>query len=137
MFIEQKFQIPHLEGISAKTIEEHLKLYAGYVKNTNLIIEHGLELAKDPGKNVYELGELQRRFGFEWGGMRNHEIYFSLLEGGPSTDAPTLIKKIEEQWNSFDIFLTRMKMLAMTRGVGWAMLYYDKKTNTLIPAWLS
>ena len=136
MFIEQKFQIPHLEGISAKTIEEHLKLYAGYVKNTNLIIEHGLELAKDPGKNVYELGELQRRFGFEWGGMRNHEIYFSLLEGGPNTNAPTLIKKIEEQWNSFDIFLTRMKMLAMTRGVGWAMLYYDKKTNTLIPAWV-
>ena len=136
MFTEQSFQIPALQGISQKTIEEHLKLYAGYVKNTNLIIEHGLELAKDPGKNVYELGELQRRFGFEWGGMRNHEIYFSLLEGGPNTDAPTLIKKIEEQWNSFDIFLTRMKMLAMTRGVGWAMLYYDKKTNTLIPAWV-
>lgn len=136
MFTEQKFQIGSLVGISEKTIEEHLKLYAGYVKNANLIIEHGLELAKDPGANVYELGELQRRFGFEWGGMRNHEIYFSLLEGGPNDEAPTLIKKIEEQWDSFDIFLTRMKMLAMTRGVGWAMLYYDKKIDKLLPAWV-
>lgn len=136
MFTEQKFEIGELTGISAKTIEEHLKLYAGYVKNANLIIEHGLDLAKDPGKNVYELGELQRRFGFEWGGMRNHEVYFSLLEGAPNTDAPTLIKKIEDQWGSFDTFLTRMKMLAMTRGIGWAMLYYDKKTDTLLPAWI-
>ena len=28
------FEIPQLKGISAKTIEEHLKLYAGYVKRT-------------------------------------------------------------------------------------------------------
>lgn len=136
MFTEQKFQIPELVGISAKTIEEHLKLYTGYVKNANLIIEHGLELAKDPGKNIYELGELQRRFGFEWGGMRNHEVYFSLLEGGPNTEAPMLKAKIEAQWDSFDIFLTRMKMLAMTRGIGWAMLYYDRKTDTLVPGWV-
>jgi Fe-Mn family superoxide dismutase len=136
MFTEQKFQINNLIGISDKTMEEHLKLYSGYVKNANLIIEHGVELSKDAEKYSYELAELQRRFGFEWGGMRNHEVYFSLLEGGPNTDAPKLIKKIEEQWGSFDVFLTRMKMLAMTRGVGWAMLYYDKKTDMLVPGWV-
>ena len=31
---EQTFNIPEIEGISKKTIEEHLKLYAGYVKHT-------------------------------------------------------------------------------------------------------
>jgi hypothetical protein len=35
---ERKFDIGNLNGISTKTIEEHLKLYSGYVKNTNLII---------------------------------------------------------------------------------------------------
>ncbi len=38
-FEAQNFMIPDLAGISKKTIEEHLKLYAGYVKNANLIIE--------------------------------------------------------------------------------------------------
>ena len=32
-FEEKKFNIPALAGISAKNIEEHLKLYAGYVKS--------------------------------------------------------------------------------------------------------
>ena len=39
-FEEKKFEIPKLKGISEKTIEEHLKLYAGYVKNINLILEN-------------------------------------------------------------------------------------------------
>ena len=38
-FEEIKFNIGELKGISAKNIEEHLKLYAGYVKNANLILE--------------------------------------------------------------------------------------------------
>lgn len=144
MFTEQKFQIGELVGISKKTIEEHLKLYSGYVKHANLIIEHREEMSKEgtlpaqTGKYAYELGELQRRFGFEWGGIRNHEIYFSLLEGDSSDLSPDsdLYKKIVEQWDSFDNFLERLKLLAMTRGVGWAMLYYDKKTDTLLPAWV-
>ena len=37
-YIEQKFNIGELKGISKKNIEEHLKLYSGYVKNTNLIL---------------------------------------------------------------------------------------------------
>lgn len=136
MFTEQKFQIGELVGISAKTIEEHLKLYAGYVKNANLIVDHGVELAKDAEKHAYELSELQRRFAFEWGGIRNHEVYFSLLEGQPNDDAPTLKAKIESQWGSVETFIARMKMLAMTRGIGWAMLYYDRKTDMLLPGWV-
>ena len=45
-FKEIKFNIGALKGISSKNIEEHLKLYAGYVKNTNLIVEKIGEYAK-------------------------------------------------------------------------------------------
>lgn len=141
MFTEQKFQINNLVGISDKSVAEHLKLYAGYVKNANLIQEK-IEKYKDDESMAYALSEINRRFAFEWGGMRNHEVYFSLLEGlpaqagEPNNDAPKLIKKIEKQWESFDVFLKRFKSMAMTRGVGWAMLYYDKKTDELIPAWV-
>jgi Fe-Mn family superoxide dismutase len=27
-------------------------------------------------------------------------------------------------------------MMAMTRGVGWAMLYWDRKDKRLLPAWV-
>jgi len=136
MFIEQPFNIPSLVGISEKTIEEHKKLYGGYVKNAHMLLEL-LEKGNWEGDGgIYARNELQRRFAFEWGGMRNHEVYFALLEGGPNTDAPTLIAKIESQWGSFDTFITRFKTLALTRGVGWAMLSYDKKSDTLLLGWV-
>lgn len=135
MFKEQEFNIGELKGISVKTIEEHKKLYAGYVKNANLISDL-IDSGKWEGDGgVYSINELQRRFAFEWGGMRNHEIYFNLLTGANS-DAPKLKEKIESTWGSFDTWLARFQAIALTRGIGWAMLYYDPKTNTLVNGWV-
>ncbi len=122
-FTEQKFNIPELKGISAKTIEEHLKLYSGYVKNLNDTLE---------GKQD------TRRLGFEYNGMRNHEIYFSSFEGGsqPLDDNSDLKKQIETDFGSVDSWLTHFKTLALTRGIGWAMLYYDRKNKCLISTWV-
>jgi superoxide dismutase, Fe-Mn family len=137
-FTEQKFNIPELKGISKKTIEEHLKLYAGYVKHANLIQEKIEEMKKDSDKNAYALGEVLRRFGFEYNGMRNHEVYFASLEGG-ATSLPSnssLKEQIESDFGSFDTWLQEFKSIGLTRGIGWAMLYYDRKDNCLINAWI-
>jgi Fe-Mn family superoxide dismutase len=136
-FIEQKFAIPELKGISQKTIDEHLKLYAGYVKNANTILTKIEEYAKDSEAHAYALGELQRRFSFEFDGMRNHEYYFKHFEGGSTTltQESALMKAIEDEWGSFDGWLNRFKAIAMTRGVGWAMLYFDKQTGRLLNNW--
>ncbi len=137
-FAQKTFQIPELTGISIKNIEEHLKLYAGYVKFANYIQNQIQELAKDSEKWAYELGELQRRFAFEYDGMRNHEIYFASLEGGAGALSPegTLLQKIVSEYGSFDTFLDRFKAVAMTRGVGWAMLYHDKTSGHLLMQWV-
>ncbi len=137
-FTEQKFAIGELEGISKKTIEEHLKLYAGYVKNANLILSMIEMYSKtDDEGGKYSVSEITRRFSFEFDGMRNHEIYFKHLEGGPAklTDESMLKKAIEAEWGSFDGWLTRFKTIATTRGVGWAMLYYDKASQRLLNNW--
>jgi Fe-Mn family superoxide dismutase len=138
MYAEQKFNVPELKGISKKSVDEHLKLYAGYVKFANLIGDKMKEYMQDSEKNAYVLGELQRRFSFEFNGMRNHEYYFKSLEGGakalPQNSA--LKTQIEKQWGSFDAWLATFKAIAMTRGVGWAMLYFDKHTNMLTHAWV-
>jgi Fe-Mn family superoxide dismutase len=137
-FTETKFTVPTLKGLSAKTIEEHLKLYVGYVKNSNLILEKIDELVKDADKNAYALGELQRRFGFEFDGMRNHEYYFKSFEGGAKSlsESSALKIAVEKEFGSWDLWLNRFKAIALTRGIGWAILYYDKQTDRLLNAWV-
>ncbi len=137
-FEEKKFNIPVLKGISAKTVEEHLKLYSGYVKNANTILEKVAEMKQDSEKNAYALGEVMRRFGFEYNGIRNHEVYFASLEDGAKTlGADSLLRKqIEKDFDSFDAWLNGFQALALTRGIGWAMLYYDRTEGRLLNAWI-
>jgi Fe-Mn family superoxide dismutase len=133
-FVEQKFNIPALKGISQKNIEEHLKLYGGYVKNANLILD---EIKKNTVGD-YALAEMQRRFSFEFNGMVNHEYYFESFLGGPSplSDKNPLRAALEKEWGSFDAWLARFKTVAATRGIGWAMLYFDPLTKRLLNAWV-
>ncbi len=135
---EQKFNIPKLKGISEKSIEEHLKLYAGYVKHTNLILEKITELNEDSEKNMYLIGELRRRLGFEFDGMRNHEYYFRSFEGGstPLAENSPLKKQIGNSFGGFENWLKEFKQTAATRGIGWAMLYFDPQTKRLLNAWI-
>lgn len=140
-FEEMKFNIGELKGISAKNIEEHLKLYTGYVKNTNSILEKIPEYegyTKEDAFAPYVVGELHRRFSFEYNGMRNHEIYFNSLFGQANSLSETseLKKSIIEEWGSFEIWLNRFKAIALTRGIGWAMLWYDKKDKRLLSSWV-
>ncbi len=135
-FEEKKFNIGALKGISAKNIEEHLKLYAGYVKNTNGIIEKIAEL--DSEKDAYIAGELFRRFSFEYNGMRNHEVYFSSLSGGAKTlnTAGVLGKALIEEAGSIEILIKKFTDLALTRGIGWAVVWYDKKDKRFLTSWV-
>ncbi len=134
-FEAKKFNIPELKGISAKNIEEHLKLYEGYVKHANLILDE--ISSRDADKDSYAISEMQRRFAFEFDGMRNHEIYFESFEGGAKEISEGELKnKIIETWESFDAWLNRFKTIAKTRGIGWAVLYYDNNSGRLLNAWI-
>ena len=141
-FNEQQFNIGELKGISAKNVEEHLKLYAGYVKNVNDNIERMSKLSqeffRDGIDNAYLIAELFRRFSFEYNGMRNHEVYFNSLSGGAKTLNPEseLAKKIVKDCMSVEIFMMGFKNIAMTRGIGWAVLWYDKRDDRLLASWV-
>lgn len=131
------FTIPDLDGISRETIDEHIGLYNGYVKHVNLIREKIAAFGNDPDNNTYAIAEMQRRLGFEFGGMRNHEYYFTQFESGAcALPDGTLKQMIETQWGSVEAWHTRFTAIALTRGVGWAMLYIDRSTNQLVQTWV-
>jgi len=137
-FTTKTFQLEELIGISPKSIEEHLKLYKGYVNNSNLVLNKIKEYEKDPIENAYILSELHRRFAFEFGGMRNHEYYFSSLSGGAKKlkEDSALLKIIEKDGEGLESFIEKFKAIAMTRGIGWAMVFYDKENNKLFTQWV-
>jgi Fe-Mn family superoxide dismutase len=136
-FTAKQFNIKPLEGLSERTIAEHIKLYEGYVKHANLILSK-IESLKGNVDSAYELSESRRRFGFEFDGMRNHELYFGALEGEvtPLNPSSKLSAKLIEQFGSTDAWFTDFKTLAKTRGIGWAVLYYDKNTDSLLNSWV-
>lgn len=134
MYTPKEFSIPALRGISETTIQEHIGLYHGYVTNTNKILEQ----LEQGDIDAYHQAELYRRYAFEFNGMKNHEYYFGDLEGGSvelSSDAE-LMKAIEEEWGSFDVWRDAFIQLAKTRGIGWAILSYDADNDRLMIHWV-
>jgi len=131
---EKKFSIPTLEGISQKSVEEHLALYGGYVKNFNAISALLGEYAKDSEKNAHALSELIRRRSFEFGGMRLHELYFAQLEGGatPLTTGGELAKQLEAEYHKLEHFIAMFHAIALMRGPGWAILYFDPEAKQFL-----
>ncbi len=138
IFEEKKFNIGELSGISAKNIEEHLKLYSGYVKNANLVREKlGKLYQEDPAGNAFLIGELHRRFAFEFNGVRNHEYYFQSLSGGAKPlPANSKLKAELEKDVPMDVFIEAFKQMAATRGIGWAVMAWDQATGQLVTSWI-
>lgn len=133
----KQFNIPELNGISQETIDLHLGLYQGYVKHVNLINDKIKAFSHDMENNAYAIAEMQRRLGFEFGGMRNHEYYFTQFEGGVESLKDGKLKEMmEAQWGSVENWYKEFVNIAMTRGVGWAMLYIDRATNQLVHTWV-
>ncbi len=129
----KKFNIPTVDGISEKTMTEHIGLYEGYVKNFNAISAALEDLMKDPEKNAHALAELVRRRSFEFGGMRLHEHYFPQFEGGAKElDAKGKLATAFESEGGADMVKNVVTNVAKMRGPGWAILYYDTEAKSFL-----
>ncbi|MEK9157390.1 MAG: Fe-Mn family superoxide dismutase [Patescibacteria group bacterium] len=137
MYTEQSFSLENVTGLSPKQLEVHLKLYAGYVKNTNAILAKVAEYKKDSETHAIALSELMRRFGFEFNGMRLHELYFESLGGNGETTPRALVNAIIARWGSFDVWKAEFQAMGVMRGIGWVLLVHDPKANTLHNVWVS
>jgi len=128
------FDLPELEGISSKSIQEHLGLYAGYVKNFNALSALMPQYAKDSEKNAHALSELIRRRSFEFGGMRLHEFYFSQFEGGaqPLRAGSALESALAREYMKSEHVVPYLSAIGNMRGPGWAILYWDKEAGQFL-----
>lgn len=130
--------------ISDEAMQMHFKLYEGYVKNINLLLgkcESMRNLSPEEfTKLLPEWTELHRRFGWEYNGMRLHELFFDSLTtevSEPNEIVGEIKEKIEEDYGSVDVWKKEFLAMAKMRGMGWAMLVQDNKTGKLINTWVN
>lgn len=139
-YTPQIFSLPELSGLSEKQIKVHIGLYEGYVKHINILREQIKDLeVLDKEKYAYAITETRRRLGFEFNGMRMHEYYFTQFEDGAVTynTESSFAKVVSEKYGSVENFITHFTSVAMSRGIGWSILYYDPIGNTPHTAWVT
>ena len=129
--IEWKDSWTSLSGISEKTMRAHWKLYEGYVGKWKEA-ETKLKAADLTTANqiVSDWRALKTDITFAIGGVKNHQLYFSLLGGDGSAPTGWLADAIDKQWGSFDAFKADLKATAIA-GRGWAWLAFDWETGLL------
>lgn len=128
------------EGFSDTLLNNHFTLYQGYVSNTNKLVEE-LKTAQ-PGTPEYN--EMKRRFGWEWNGMRLHELYFGNMvkglpaqAGGSELGDSELKKVLDYVWGSFEAWKKDFIACGTMRGVGWVILAYDPIKKMVFNTWIN
>ncbi len=127
------------EGFSNQLLNNHFTLYNGYVTNTNKLMDEFAELEKQGKAGTPEFAEMKRRFGWEFDGMRLHELYFgNMVKGGSAPDKGSkLFSKINEDFGSFENWEKMFKSTGAMRGIGWVILYYDSVGKQLLNTWIN
>jgi Fe-Mn family superoxide dismutase len=135
-YVAKKFeQLLGLAGFSDQLLKNHFTLYEGYVANVVKLSD--LLSAKEPASP--EFAELKRRFGWEWNGMRLHELYFeNLTRDYKDLDSQSeLAQKIVAKFGSVEKWAAVFKSIGTMRGIGWVVLYYDKQADKIFNVWIN
>jgi len=125
-------------GLSETLLKNHFTLYQGYVTNTNKVADTLAAMLKDGKTAAPEYAELKRRFGWEFNGMRLHELYFDNLGGkAPVSKAGKFARKAAEAFGSYDAWELDFRAVGAMRGIGWVVLYEDNVTGGLFNQWIN
>ena len=128
-----------IKGFSEQLLRDHFTLYNGYVTNFNKLNDILVTIEKDGKFGTPEYAELNRRFGWEFNGMRLHEYYFgNLTREFKELDRDSVLRvAIEKEWGSFEMWEKDFRVMAAMRGIGWIILYHDKQADRLFNVWVN
>src|SRR3989338_6498149 len=126
-------------GFSDQLLKNHFTLYQGYVTNFNKLDEILRSFEKDGKFGTPEYAELNRRLGWEWNGMRLHELYFGNMAkaGSALLEESKLNQAIIKEFGSFDFWRKDFVSMCAMRGIGWVVLYKDEVADRLFNIWVN
>lgn len=122
-----------MEGLSAKQIEPHLKLYAGYVAKANEI-QSALKTVDPnvppPNATYHPLRELLMEQSYALNGVIYHELYFSNLGGTGGEPSGDLRNAVEASWGSIGKFMDFFKASGKCMR-GWVIVGWNTRDGQL------
>ncbi|KKT61900.1 MAG: Superoxide dismutase, Fe-Mn family [Candidatus Giovannonibacteria bacterium GW2011_GWC2_44_8] len=140
MFEQKNFD--HLlgtPGFSDTLLKCHFTLYQGYVINFNKLNDILVAIERDGKFGTPEYAELNRRLGWEFNGMRLHELYFGNMTKEEKALDPNsaLGLAIAKEWGAPEIWKKDFISIGAMRGIGWAIMYLDGESGHLFNVWVN
>lgn len=128
-----------LPGFSDILLTNHFTLYQGYVNNVNTLSDLLTELSAAGKNNTPQFAEVKRRFGWEFNGMRLHELYFENLtkDAKPLEPAASLALQLTKDFGDYVAWEKEFRATGALRGVGWAVLAYDSTGQRTFNVWVN
>ncbi len=127
-----------IKGLSDQLMKNHFTLYQGYVTNTNKLADAISAMVKAGNVTAPEFAELKRRFGWEFNGMRLHELFFRCLTKDAKPLGEGALKKaLTREFGSVENWEKEMKAICTMRGIGWGVVYYDISTGRIFNCWIN
>jgi Fe-Mn family superoxide dismutase len=123
-----------LDGISKQTMEDHYKLYEGYVKKTNECRQRLKEFdyGQIEGNQVFsDLRAVSVDYTFALLGFKNHDLYFGHLGGEGGDPRGAFAEQVEQEYPGGLAMWQQAVRKAASAARGWVMVGYDLNDGSL------
>ncbi len=126
------FDFKSVNGISKKQLDEHYKLYSGYVSKLNEIwnIPYIPGNYTDSNATYSKMRSLKLGETYALNGVKLHNHYFENMTGGNNTPYGPILNAITNQFVTYDNFISYLTNVGLSMR-GWAVLSIDSLDNKL------
>jgi Fe-Mn family superoxide dismutase len=124
-------KLSKMDGFTASQIEQHIKLYKGYITKANEL-NGKLKDADLEGANATyaPLRELLVEESYAVNGVVYHELYFGNLGGSGGEATGDLRAALEDRWGSYGKFMDYLKAAGKCMR-GWVVVGYNTRGGHL------
>lgn len=126
------YDLKSVEGISMKQLDEHYKLYVGYVNKLNEIWNTPYIPSEYTGSNptYSKMRSLKLGETYALNGVKLHQLYFQNMTRGNNTPTGSILNAIINQFSSYKNFISYFTNVGLSMR-GWTILSIDPIDNKL------
>ena len=126
------YDLKSINGISMRQLDEHYKLYVGYVNKLNEIWNTPYIPSDFTGSNTTysKMRSLKLGETYALDGVKLHQLYFENMTGGNNTPYGPVLDAIIDEFSSFENFISFFTNVGLSMR-GWAVLTIDSMDNKL------
>lgn len=130
--VPKTFDFKSVKGISKKQLDDHYKLYTGYVTKLNEIwnTPYSPNNYIDSNPTYSKMRSLKLGETYSLNGVKLHNLYFENMTGGNNTPYGPIFNAIINKYLTYENFISYLTNVGLSMR-GWAVLTLDLLDNSL------